>query len=270
PQAPAAVPAPTPEAVAPQAPAAVVPQAPAAVVPQAPAAVVPQAPAAIIPAQAPHATAPAAPTPAQPGTSQAQPGQTPALPAQNPGTPGTGPAQQNPAQQPGESVLEDGLQVFQQLADQFLNNWEHAQTPPQPGIQQKTVPQPGITLPQNGTQPPAAQARPATPAVRPIADLRAPVRQSPSTPGGQGNSAAPGGLGTQSTPGAQAPGADKNSKSDSLGAEGVTSLVQLAVKFFGPLAKMLTGDSGLGADLINLAYSVVSVLSNTLFSSTAK
>ncbi|MEU1205584.1 N-acetylmuramoyl-L-alanine amidase [Nocardia sp. NPDC005825] len=279
PQAPAAVPEPTPEVVAPQAPAAVAPQAPAFIVP----AHAPKSPAIIVPAQAPQSTAPAAPAPAQPGTSQAQPGtsqaqpgtsqaqpgQTPALPAQNPGTPGTGPAQQNPAQQPGAAVLEDGFQVFQQLADQFLNNWQHAQTPPQPGIQ-RTVPQPGTTQPQNGTQPPAAQAKPATPAVRAIADLRAPVRQSPSTPGGQGNSAAPGGVGTQSTPGAQAPGTDKNSKSDSLGAGGVSSLVQMAVKFFGPLAKMLTGDSGLGADLINLAYSVVSVLSNTLFSSSAK
>ncbi|WP_433591278.1 N-acetylmuramoyl-L-alanine amidase [Nocardia sp. CA-145437] len=295
PQAPAVV----PEAVAPQAPAAVPEPTPEAVAPQAPVAVVPQVPAFIIPAKAPHSTAPAAPaTPAtpgtsqaqpgtsqaqpgtsqaqpgtsqaQPGTSQAQPGQAPALPAQNPGTPGTAPAQQNPGQQPGEAVLEEGLQVFQQLADQFLNNWQHAQTPPQPGIQQRTVPQPGTTQPQNGTQPPAAQTKPATPAVRAIADLRAPVRQSPSTPGGQGNSAAPGGLGTQSTPGAQAPGTDKNSKSDSLGAGGLSSLVQMAVKFFGPLAKMLTGDSGLGADLINLAYSVVSVLSNTLFSSTTK
>ncbi|MFE5284620.1 N-acetylmuramoyl-L-alanine amidase [Nocardia sp. NPDC056611] len=291
PQAPAVV----PEAVAPQAPAAVPEPTPEAVAPQAPVAVVPQVPAFIIPAKAPHSTAPTAPaapaTPAQPGTSQAQPGtsqaqpgtsqaqpgtsqaqpgQTPALPAQNPGTPGTAPAQQNPGQQPGEAVLEEGLQVFQQLADQFLNNWQHAQTPPQPGIQQRTVPQPGTTQPQNGTQPPAAQPKPATPAVRAIADLRAPVRQSPSTPGGQGNSAAPGGLGTQSTPGAQAPGTDKNSKSDSLGAGGLSSLVQMAVKFFGPLAKMLTGDSGLGADLINLAYSVVSVLSNTLFSSTTK
>ncbi|MFD7844376.1 N-acetylmuramoyl-L-alanine amidase [Nocardia sp. NPDC059764] len=280
PQAPAAVPEPTPEAVAPQAPAAVAPQAPVAVVP----AHAPKSPAIIVPAQAPQSTTtPAAPAPAQPGTSQAQPGtsqaqpgtsqaqpgQAPALPAQNPGTPGTGPAQQNPAQQPGAAVLEDGLQVIQQLADQFLNNWQHAQTPPQPGIQ-RTVPQPGTTQPQNGTQPPAAQAKPAIPAVRAIADLRAPVRQSPSTPGGQGNSAAPGGLGTQSTPGAQAPGTDKNSKTDSLGAGGLSSLVQMAVKFFGPLAKMLTGDSGLGADLINLAYSVVSVLSNTLFGSTAK
>lgn len=290
PQAPAAVPAPTPEAVAPQAPAAVAPQAPAVVAPQ--------VPVVVIPAHAPHVAAPAAPAPAQPGTSQAQPGtsqaqpgtsqaqpgQTPPLPAQNPGPAGAGPAQQNPAQQPGGAVLEDGFKVFQQLADQFLSNWEHAQTPPQPGIQQRTVPQPGTTQPQNGTQPPAAQAKPATPAVRSIADLRAPVRQSPSTPGGQGNSAAPGGLGTQSTPGAtqstpgatqstpgaQAPGTGKNSKSDSLGVEGVSSLVQMAVKLFGPLATMLTGDSGLAPDVINLAYSVVSVLSNTLFSSTTK
>ncbi|MFF0635217.1 N-acetylmuramoyl-L-alanine amidase [Nocardia sp. NPDC004151] len=294
---------PVPEATVPQAsavvPEAVAPQAPEptpeAVAPHAPAAVVPQVPAVVIPAKAPHSptpTAPAAPAaPAQPGTSQsqpgtsqaqpgtsqvqpgtsqAQPGQTPALPAQNPGAPGTGQAQQNPAQQPGAAVLEEGLQVFQQLADQFLNNWQHAQTPPQPGIQQRTVPQPGTTQPQNGTQPPAAQTKPATPAVRAIADLRAPVRQSPSTPGGQGNSAAPGGLGTQSTPGAQAPGTDKNSKSGSLGAGGVGSLVQMAAKLFGPLATMLTGDSGLGADLINLAYSVVSVLSNTLFGSTTK
>ncbi|MFD6355679.1 N-acetylmuramoyl-L-alanine amidase [Nocardia tengchongensis] len=303
PAAPAAVPAPeatvvpqaavpVPEAVAPQAPAAapeaVAPPAPEAAIPQAvaPAAVVPHA--LVVPARAPQVTGPAAPapakpgqTPAQPGQTPAQPGQTPAPPAQLPGQSGAAPAQQNPAQQqPGDAVLQNGLQVIQQLADQFLNNWEHAQTPPQPGIGQKSVPQPGTTPQQQGTQPgtspqavqpkpatPAVQPKPATPAVRPVADLRAPVRQSPATPGGSGNTAVS--PGTQSAPGTQALGTDNNSKSNGLGVEGVSSLVQMAVKFFGPLAKMLTGDSGLAPDLLNLAYSVVSVLSSTLFSPAA-
>ncbi|MFE3758650.1 N-acetylmuramoyl-L-alanine amidase [Nocardia tengchongensis] len=283
---------PVPEAVAPQAPAAapeaVAPPAPEAAIPQAvaPAAVVP--PALVVPARAPQVTGPAAPapaqpgqTPAKPGQTPAQPGQTPAPPAQLPGQSGAGPAQQNPAQQqPGDAVLQNGLHVIQQLADQFLNNWEHAQTPPQPGMPQKTVPQPGTTPQQQGTQPgtspqavqpkpatPAVQPKPATPAVRPVADLRAPVRQSPATSGGSGNTAVS--PGTQSAPGAQALGTDNNSKSNGLGVEGVSSLVQMAVKFFGPLAKMLTGDSGLAPDLLNLAYSVVSVLSSTLFSPAA-
>ncbi|MFE3101320.1 N-acetylmuramoyl-L-alanine amidase [Nocardia tengchongensis] len=312
PAAPAAVPAPeaavvpqaavpVPEAVAPPAPAAapeaVAPPAPEAAIPQAvaPAAVVP--PALVVPARAPLVTGPAAPapaqpgqTPAKPGQTPAQPGQTPAPPAQLPGQSGAAPAQQNPAQQqPGDAVLQNGLQIIQQLADQFLNNWEHAQTPAQPGIPQKSVPQPGTTPQQPGTQPgtspqavqpkpatpavqpkpatPAVQPKPATPAVRPVADLRAPVRQSPATPGGSGNTAVS--PGTQSAPGAQTPGTDNNSKSNGLGVEGVSSLVQMAVKFFGPLAKMLTGDSGLAPDLLNLAYSVVSVLSSTLFSPAA-
>ncbi|GAB3208160.1 N-acetylmuramoyl-L-alanine amidase [Nocardia tengchongensis] len=293
PAAPAAVPAPeaavvpqaavpVPEAVAPQAPAAapeaVAPPAPAAAIPQAvaPAAVVP--PALVVPARAPQVTGPAAPapaqpgqTPAKPGQAPAQPGQTPAPPAQLPGQSGAAPAQQNPAQQqPGDAVLQNGLQIIQQLADQFLNNWEHAQTPAQPGIPQKSVPQPGTTPQQQGTQPgtspQAVQPKPATPAVRPVADLRAPVRQSPATPGGSGNTAVS--PGTQSAPGAQL-GTDNNSRSNGLGVEGVSSLVQMAVKFLGPLAKMLTGDSGLAPDLLNLAYSVVSVLSSTLFSPAA-
>ncbi|MGW2662474.1 N-acetylmuramoyl-L-alanine amidase [Nocardia tengchongensis] len=297
PTAPAAVPVPeaavvpqaavpVPEAVAPQAPAAapeaVVPPAPEAASPQAPAAVAPAAvvpPAVVVPARAPQVTGPSAPapaqpgqTPAQPGQTPAKPGQTPAQPAQQPGQSGAAPGQQNPAQQqPGDAVLQNGLQVIQQLADQFLNNWEHAQTPPQPGMPQKSVPQPGTTPQQQGTQPgtspQAVQPKPATPAVRPVADLRAPVRQSPATPGGSGNTAIS--PGTQTAPGAQAPGTDNNSKSNGLGVEGVSSLVQMAVKFFGPLAKMLTGDSGLAPDLLNLAYSVVSVLSSTLFSPAA-
>ncbi|WP_433562365.1 N-acetylmuramoyl-L-alanine amidase [Nocardia sp. CA-151230] len=270
---------------------------------QTPQAAVPQAQPAVVPAQAPQAAVPA--TPAQPGQAPAQPGQTPAQPEPTPAQQGQtstfpaqlpgymaapaplqlnpAPVQQNPApaQQPDEAALEGGLQVAQQLADQFLHNWQQSQTP-------GTQPQPG-TPPQTGAQPQAAQPAPPAqtkPVARPIADQLAPQRQSPGTTGGQGTPATPAVPGTQSTPGVQAPGTqstpgaqapgrqapatDKNSKTGRLDGISVSSLVQLAVKFLGPLAKMLTGDSGLASDVVNLAYSLVSVLSSTLLSTATK
>ncbi|MFE3254389.1 N-acetylmuramoyl-L-alanine amidase [Nocardia sp. NPDC059091] len=307
---PAQAPVPAPQAGAPvesnpaaaqQNPAAA--QTPQAAVPQAQPAVVPvQAP----PAAAPATSAQPGQTPAQVGQAPAQPeptpaqqGQTSTFPAQLPGyaaapaplqlNPAPAPRNPAPAQQPGEAALEGSLQVAQQLADQFLKTWLQSQTP---GTQPQTAPQPG-TPPQTGAQPQAVQPAPQAqtkPVARPIADQLAPQRQSPGTTGGQGTPATPAVPGTQSTPGVQAPGAqapgaqvpgaqapgaqapatDKNSKTSRLDGISVSSLVQLAVKFLGPLAKMLTGDSGLASDAVNLAYSLVSVLSSTLLSTATK
>ncbi|MGW5107353.1 N-acetylmuramoyl-L-alanine amidase [Nocardia sp. NPDC004123] len=297
---PAQAPVPAPQAGAPVDPnPAAAHQNPAAA--QTPQAAVPQAQPAVVPAQAPQAAVPATPaqpgqTPAQVGPAPVQPeptpaqqGQTSTFPAQLPGytaapaplqlNPAPAPQNSAPAQQPGEAALEGSLQVAQQLADQFLKTWLQSQTP---GTQPQTAPQPG-TPPQTGAQPPAAQPAPPAqtkPVARPIADQRAPQRQSPGTTGGQGTPATPAVPGTQSTPGVQAPGAqvpgapapatDKNSKTTRLNGISVNSLLQLAVKFLGPLAKMLTGDSGLASDAVNLAYSLVSVLSSTLLSTATK
>ncbi|MFE3054295.1 N-acetylmuramoyl-L-alanine amidase [Nocardia sp. NPDC059239] len=299
----APVPAPAPQAGAPVEPnPAAAQQNPAAA--QTPQAAVPQAQPAVVPAQAPQAAVPAAPaqagqTPAQPEPTPAQQGQASTFPAQLPGyaaapaplqlNPAPAPQNPAPAQQPGEAALEGSLQVAQQLADQFLKTWQQSQTP---GTQPQAAPQPG-TPPQTGAQPQAAQPAPPAqtkPVARPIADQLAPQRQSPGTTGGQGTPATPAVPGTQSTPGVQAPGAqapgaqapaaqvpgaqapatDKNSKTTRLDGISVSSLVQLAVKFLGPLAKMLTGDSGLASDAVNLAYSLVSVLTSTLLSTATK
>ncbi|MTE12433.1 N-acetylmuramoyl-L-alanine amidase [Nocardia aurantiaca] len=280
----------TPQAVAPT-PQAAVPQAP-------------RVPRAVVPARAPQASVPAAPAQpgqaeqagqaqpgqaqpgqgqpgqaqpgqaqpkqAQPGQAQpkqAQPGQAQpkqAQPgqAQPPARTAPAPAQQNPApgQQPGGVRFDVGPQFFQQLAEQLLNALGQSPTPGQPGAQPQTAPQPGAQ-PQ-AAQP--AQSAPTKPAARPIADQRAPQWQSPSTLDGQGTSATPG------LPGAQAPAFDENSKSNGLDVNSVSTLLQTAMRLFGPLVKMLTGDSGLASDLINLSYGVVSVLSGTLLSSAAK
>ncbi|MGV9838158.1 N-acetylmuramoyl-L-alanine amidase [Nocardia niigatensis] len=258
------VPAPTPQAVAPAEQNPVPAQQNPAPTPQTPQAAAPQSQPVVVPAQAPQTTVPA--VPAQPGQTPAQPGQLPGSTAPAPAQQNSVPAQQNPVpaqQQPGEATLESGLQIVQLLADQFLNSWEQSQLP---GAQPKSGPQPGA-------QPQAAQPGQSKPAARAIADQRAPQQpgkpQQPGTTGGP-MTVTPGLQGSQSTPGAQAPAFDKNSKSNGLGVTSVSTLVQMAVKLLGPLAKMLTGDSGLAPDLLNLAYSVVSVLSNTLLSSAAK
>ncbi|MFJ9367531.1 N-acetylmuramoyl-L-alanine amidase [Nocardia sp. NPDC101769] len=263
-----------------QAPASA--QTPQAVAPT-PQAAVPQVPRTVVPAQAPQTTVPAAP--AQPGQTQpgqgqpgqAQPGQgQPGQGQPGQGQPGQGqlsaptapaPAQRNPApaQQPGNAVpgFEVGPQFFQQLAEQLMNSWGQSQTPGQPGTQPQTAPQ-------AGTQPQAAEPAQTNPAVQPIADQRAPQWQSPGTLGGQGTPATPDRLGTQSILGPQAPVIDKNSKSNGLNVNSVSTLMQMAVKFLGPLANMLTGDSGLASGLVNLAYTVVSVLGSTLLSAATK
>ncbi|QLY33217.1 N-acetylmuramoyl-L-alanine amidase [Nocardia huaxiensis] len=67
--------------------------------------------------------------------------------------------------------------------------------------------------------------------------------------------------GPKGNPGAQSPSTtDTNPKSENADLQSMGTLVQLAVKFLNPLAKMLTGQNGVAADLVNLAYSVVSVL----------
>ncbi|MEU6584282.1 N-acetylmuramoyl-L-alanine amidase [Nocardia sp. NPDC046763] len=256
-------------------------QAPASA--QTPQAAVPQVPRTVVPAQAPRTTVPAAPAQpgqAQPGQTQpgqaqpgqAQPGQTQpgqAQPGQTqpPAPTAPAPAQRNPApaQQPGNAVpgFEVGPQFFQQLAEQLLNSWGQSQTPGQPGTQPQTAPQ-------AGTQPQAVQPAQTNPAAQPIADQRAPQWQSPGTPGGQGTPATPDRLGTQSILGPQAPATDQNSKSNGLNVNSVSTLMQMAVKFLGPLANMLTGDSGLASGLVNLAYTVVSVLGSTLLSAATK
>ncbi|MTL12396.1 hypothetical protein GL307_12510, partial [Nocardia seriolae] len=252
-----------------------------------PAAAQGEVPQAAVPAQAPLApqAQPQAQVPAQQAQTPAQPGQTPAQPAQAPQIPT--PAEVNP-ERAGESPVEGGLQVFQQLADQFLN-WEQAQqgvpqTAPQapragqPAPQAQPAPagQPGaaaqpqpvapqVVPAQHGKEPGAPGA-----AVKPIADQRAPQRApgaQPQSPGAQPQSPgtpaspqtpSPASPGAQANPGAQSPSADKGAKSDGLDVDTMSTLVQTAIKFFGPLAKMLMCTTGDAPHQNNQAYSVVS------------
>ncbi|MFE3192719.1 N-acetylmuramoyl-L-alanine amidase [Nocardia sp. NPDC059240] len=249
PQAQAPAPVETPQPVAPQAQVPAPAETPRPVAP------------AQVPQVQPQAQTPgqSAQTPAVPGQAPAQPGQTPAAPA---------PAQANPAQQPGEPALPGGLDAFQQLADTFL------------GLAQQgagAAPQAQSPAPQAQT-PPAPQVQiqptvPAAPAVKPVADPRGPKRQAPGTQGGA-QTPAPASPGAQANPGAQTPGAQApspKSKSDGggLDVDTMSTLVQSAIKFFGPLAKMLLGNTGVSADLLNLAYSVVSVLSTNMLATPA-
>ncbi|MGW4241485.1 N-acetylmuramoyl-L-alanine amidase [Nocardia sp. NPDC004722] len=231
------------------------------------------------PVETPRPVAPAQVPPVQP---QAQvPGQPSAQAAQVP--PAPAPAQANP----GEPALPGGLDAFQQLADTFLGLAQQggapqaqtppapqAQTPPAPQVQiQPTLPaaQPGQAAPQVV---PAQRGVPgAAPAVKPVADPRGPKRQAPGTQGGA-QTPAPAAPGAQANPGAQTPGAQPQSpksKSDGggLDVDTMSTLVQSAIKFFGPLAKMLLGNTGVSADLLNLAYSVVSVLSTNMLATPA-
>ncbi|MVU81526.1 hypothetical protein GPX89_30335 [Nocardia sp. ET3-3] len=242
----------------------------------------PQAPAPAQAAPAPQAQSPQVQPQAQvPAQSAPVPAQTPAQPAQVPAQQPSAaapqaqvqtpqiptPAQVNP-ERAGQTPADNGLGVFQQLADQFLN-WEQSQA-----TQPQSAPPAGQAAPQ--AQPaPAAQPQSAAPqavpaAVKPVADKRAPQRpapapqpQSPGTPGGQ-QTPSPASPGVQANPGSQTPSTDKNSKSDGLDVDTMSTLVQTAIKFFGPLAKMLMGNTGVAPDLINLAYSVVSVLSSNM------
>lgn len=88
------------------------------------------------------------------------------------------------------------------------------------------------------------------------------------------NAAAPGATvpgaaspGAQSNPGVKTPG---EKSTDVLDIESMSSLMQTAVKLLGPLAKMIMGQDGVASDLINVAYSLVSVLSSSLLSAPAK
>ncbi|WP_439957286.1 N-acetylmuramoyl-L-alanine amidase [Nocardia inohanensis] len=167
------------------------------------------------------------------------------------------------------------------------------QSPPagQPGSQ----PAPGAPQAAVPTSPPpvaSEQIRPATApaAVKPVA---APRNRTPGTdakPGSQApgagtqtGSQSPGtgagtqspGAGTQSpggrnNPGTQSPGANGKNGTGDLDLDSMTSLVQTALQFMGPLAKMLMGQNGVAADLVNLAYSVVSALSSSILTSPAK
>ncbi|WP_425464562.1 N-acetylmuramoyl-L-alanine amidase [Nocardia yunnanensis] len=273
--APAAGPAETPQPVAPVQPQAQVPQTqPQAQVPQSqPQA---QAPQAQVPQTQPQAQAPQvqpqAQVPGQSGQTPAQPGQSGQLPAQS----NPAPAQSNP----GDPGVQGGWDAFQALADQFLNFGQQQGTKPQTQPGQATPPQ--ATPAQPGSAP-AAQpgstpaAKPAAvPAVKPVAGPRAPQRPAP---GGQ-QTPSPGAPGAQANPGVQAQSPDPagqspdkqspKSKSDGgLDVDTMSTLVQTAVKFFGPLAKMLLGNTGVAPDLINLAYSVVSVLSTNMLSTPA-
>ncbi|WP_442790180.1 N-acetylmuramoyl-L-alanine amidase [Nocardia sp. CDC153] len=259
---------PAPAAPAPAQPApAQTPQTPQAAVP-APQAQVPQTqpqaqvPQAQLPQTQPQAQTPGqAQTPAQPGSVPAQSGSAPAQAPQLPT-----PAEVSP-ERAGTPQPADGLQVFQQLADQFLN-WEQqaqqgGQVAPQPAAPQPAAPQPAAPQPAAPQAVPAQPAKPGVaPAVKPVADQRAP-RQSPGTSAAP-QTPSPAAPGAQSNPGAQSPSTDKNSKSDGFDVDTMSTLVQSAIKFFGPLAKMLMGNTGIAPDLINLAYSVVSVLSSNM------
>ncbi|WP_067705033.1 N-acetylmuramoyl-L-alanine amidase [Nocardia jejuensis] len=189
---------------------------------------------------------------------------------------------------------------WQQLQDQFLRAFQGPQEPAKEPGTEKAPAQPGASPeaqvpPQSApgaAQPAAPQsAPPAQPAPAPgatdkpnngfaaapaVQQIAAPLKAAPVAPAAPGS-----GAGTQSNPGAAAPGAkpapgaqapstDKNSKSDGMDLSSMTGLVSTAVQLLGPLAKMLTGQNGVASDLVNLAYSMVSVLSGTLLSSSTK
>ncbi|WP_405484398.1 N-acetylmuramoyl-L-alanine amidase [Nocardia sp. NBC_00511] len=215
----------------------------------------PQAPQPAAPQQAPAPT-PQAPTPAQPAS------------------PGQLPDPQTPAESPQPDAI-GGLQAFEELAQQFLN-FGQQQGNPNPKSQTAPQSQPQTTTPaapQAAPQPGAKPATPGTaPAVRPVAgglnSVNIPPKRTPSTPGAQPT--APSSPGAQSNPGAQTPSTDKGTKADGLDVDSLGSLAQTAIKLLGPLAKMFLGTNGVGSDLINLAYTMASVLTSSLLATPAK
>ncbi|WP_067721446.1 N-acetylmuramoyl-L-alanine amidase [Nocardia yamanashiensis] len=218
-------------------------------------------------AQAPGVAAQAAPESPLPQT-QPQSGNEPQVAPQ-------------PATQPADAK--------QAVPEQAAPEQAAAPQVPQPSAGQPAAqPAPGAQPAAPEVPQPAAseQIRPVTVpgAVKPVA---APHNQSPGAgaqPGAQSpgtgtpgaNSGAPSqGAGTQSpggrnNQGTQSPGGNSKTGTGDLDLDSMTGLVQTALQFMGPLAKLLMGQNGVAADLVNLAYSVVSVLSSSVLTSPTK
>lgn len=150
------------------------------------------------------------------------------------------------------------------------------QVQPAPADKQAPKASSGVATLPGGIRPISAPLNPAAP-VAPNPNGGAPSLPGvPAKPGGtlpNPGEPAPG----AASPGAVTPGGaptlptDKNPKgTDALDLDSMAGLVTTAVQMFGPLAKMLMGQNGVASDLINVAYSLVSVLSSSLLTSPAK
>lgn len=135
----------------------------------------------------------------------------------------------------------------------------------QPASDSRVLPAtiPGASDLPGGIHPIAAPIAPKSP---PVAAPQLPGAGTQSNPGIRTSP------GTLPNPGTQSPSTtDKSSKTgEVLDIESMSTLVQSAVKMMGPLAKMLMGQNGVASDLVNLAYSLVSVLSSTILTAPAK
>ncbi|MBL1074630.1 N-acetylmuramoyl-L-alanine amidase [Nocardia sp. 2] len=187
---------------------------------------------------------------AQPQAAGAPAPQAQQQPAGQPGAPLPQAAQPVlPAQAPaGEPQLGNAVLSFPLLSD-IRPVSAPAEPQANPGAAQ---PNAGAAIPNAGAAQPNAGAQiPNAGAAQPNA--AAPQQNPAVSP--QANQ------GPKGHPGSQSPStADTNPKSENPDLQSMGTLVQLAVKFLNPLAKMLTGQNGIAADLVNLAYSVVSVL----------